>query len=408
MATTRHSTKTAGVRYKLHSSRRHGVNFDKYFSIRYRVDGKLKEEGLGWSSEGWSEKKAAAVLAELKGNITTSTGPRTLAEKRKIEDDRRGKIEQQELLRQQQAERAQDLVFNNVFSQYCEANSHKKSLRDEINYFKNWIGPTVGTKRLDEIILLDLERIRKRMTSAGNAARSIQYVKSIIRQTYHFAAEHKIFIGEIPTGHFLKKQKIDNRRQRYLSHEEATLLLEEIKKHSATTYHVSLLSLNSGMRFGEIAGLLWQHVHTDRKEILVVDAKNGESRAVYMTTAVVQMFTEMRRVAENELVFPATNGKRMERVSNIFAAAANHIGLNDGITDRRLKFVFHSLRHSCASWLVNSGVELPVIAKILGHKTLAMTMRYSHVNDRSVRNAMSLLDDQQQPVKKVVPLQRMS
>lgn len=404
MAITRHPTKTAGVRYKLHSSRRHGVNFDKYFSIRYRVDGKLKEEGLGWSSEGWSEKRAAAVLAELKANITTATGPRTLEEKRQIEGARRGEIVRQEQLEQQQAEHAQNLIFNNVFSQYCDTSRHKVSLVDEIVYQKTWIAPAIGEKRLDEIILLDLERIRRKMTAAGRAPRSIQYVKSIVRQIYHFAADHKIYSGEVPTVNFLKKQRLDNRRQRYLSHEEATLLLEEIRKHSVTTYRVSLLSLNSGMRFGEIAGLLWQHVDTDRKEILVVDAKNGESRSVYMTAAVMQMFLEMKRGAANELVFPATNGKRMERASNVFAAAVNHIGLNEGITDRRMKFVFHSLRHSCASWLVNSGVELPVIAKILGHKTLAMTMRYSHVNDRSVRNAMSLLDDQQQSAGKIVSI----
>ena len=414
MAITRHPTKTAGVRYKLHPTRRHGVNFDKYFSIRYRVDGKLKEEGLGWSSEGWSEKRAAAVLAELKANITTASGPRTLGEKRQIEGARRGEIERQEQLEQQQAENAQRLLLNNVFSQYCDASRHKVSLADEVVYYKTWIAPAIGGKRLDEIILLDLERIRRKMTAAGRAPRSIQYVKSIVRQIYHFAADHKIYSGEVPTVNFLKKQRLDNRRQRYLSHEEATLLLEEIRKHSLTTYRISLLSLNSGMRFGEIAGLLWQHVDTVRKEILVVNAKNGESRAVYMTAAVVQMFAEMERGAANELVFPAVQTesdkkqeiekKKMERVSNVFASAANQIGLNEGISDRRMKFVFHSLRHSCASWLVNSGVELPVIAKILGHKTLAMTMRYSHVNDRSVRNAMSLLDDQQQSAGKIVSL----
>ena len=72
MASKKLSTKTPGVRYKLHPSRRHGINFDKYFSIRDRVDGKLKEEGLGWASEGWTEKKAGAELAKLKENITTS------------------------------------------------------------------------------------------------------------------------------------------------------------------------------------------------------------------------------------------------------------------------------------------------------------------------------------------------
>mgnify|MGYP000860171294 CR=1 FL=1 len=62
MASKKIASKTPGLRYKFHPSRRHGINFDKYFSIRYRIDGRLKEEGLGWSSEGWTEKKAGAAL----------------------------------------------------------------------------------------------------------------------------------------------------------------------------------------------------------------------------------------------------------------------------------------------------------------------------------------------------------
>ena len=84
----------------------------------------------------------------------------------------------------------------------------------------------------------------------------------------------------------------------------------------------------------------------------------------------------------------------MIRISNTFTKAVNDLNLNEGITDRGMKVVFHTLRHSCASWLVNSGVELPVIAKILGHKSISMTMRYFHVNDVSVHNAMRLLDQQ--------------
>jgi len=64
------TTKTPGVRYRLHNTRKHGVSFDKYFAIRMYVDAKRIEQGLGWATEGWSEKKAAAVLAELKANKT--------------------------------------------------------------------------------------------------------------------------------------------------------------------------------------------------------------------------------------------------------------------------------------------------------------------------------------------------
>lgn len=396
-----------GLRFRLHETKTTGVGRSKrplrYYVSVYKWKGRTVTDVYGWEGEDFKkEDDIVAVALELRQNRRNHTPPFTLKEKLASQDATLAEIEAARVAEDERQQKEEGTRLNVVFAAYCDASQHKVSLVDEVVYYKTWIAPAIGEKRLDEIILLDLERIRRKMTAAGRAPRSIQYVKSIVRQIYHFAADHKIYSGEVPTVNFLKKQRLDNRRQRYLSHEEATLLLEEVRTHSISTYRVSLLSLNSGMRFGEIAGLLWQHVDTDRKEILVVDAKNGESRAVYMTAAVVQMFAEMKRGAANELVFPATNGKRMERVSNVFAAAANQIGLNEGITDRRMKFVFHSLRHSCASWLVNSGVELPVIAKILGHKTLAMTMRYSHVNDRSVRNAMSLLDDQQQPEGKIV------
>ncbi len=160
-------------------------------------------------------------------------------------------------------EEKRQLVLKNVLANYGDANVHKKSLKDEIKYFKNWIAPATGEKQLNEIILFDLERIRKKMTTAGKAPRSIQYVKSIIRQVYHHAAAQQIYSRDVPTANFLKKERNDNRRQRYLSPMEAEQLLEEVRKHSEKTYQISLLSLHTVIRFGEIAALLWQHVKTD-------------------------------------------------------------------------------------------------------------------------------------------------
>ena len=58
-------TKVQGVRYREHETRKHGLQPDKYFTIRYRVDGKEKEEGLGWASEGWTVARAADTIADL-------------------------------------------------------------------------------------------------------------------------------------------------------------------------------------------------------------------------------------------------------------------------------------------------------------------------------------------------------
>ena len=62
-------TSFPGVRYREHEKRKSGVRRDQYFTIRYKLAGKDREEGLGWASEGWSAKKAYARLSELKENL---------------------------------------------------------------------------------------------------------------------------------------------------------------------------------------------------------------------------------------------------------------------------------------------------------------------------------------------------
>ncbi len=396
-----------GLRYREHPQRAVGVGKYKrplrYYAAVYKWQGHVVTDAYGWEGEDFHDEDDIVETAlMLRKNRKAQAPPftlRELLEERKQAREAEAEQERQQRLKEEQE---QATVINHVFKQYCESHSHKVSLKEEISYYKNWIGPAIGGKRLDEVLLLDLERIRKKMTTASKAARSIQYVKAIVRQMYIYASIRGIYKGEPPTQHFLKKQKLDNKRQRYLSPDEAKALLEAIRPHSEQTHNICLLSLNTGMRFGEIAALLWQHVNMGSRSILIVDPKNGESRSAYMTDAVVQMFGSMERGKPSELVFPSTTGERMGKISNLFPKAIDQLGLNDGITDRRMKIVFHSLRHSCASWLVNAGVELPVIAKILGHKDLAMTARYSHVNDTSVRDAMRTLDQQQEKTEKAV------
>jgi integrase len=395
---------STGVRYRLHPTRKHGVGYDRYFTIRYKVGGKEKSEGLGWGSEGWSEKKAAAILSELKANATVGTGPRTLTEKRELQalsDAEKAQRERDETIRQ---EREHNSKLSVVYSQYRKIHSDKKNLSNEKCLYDKWIKPAIGEKLLDQIVLLDLERIRKRMEKAEKSPRTIQYVKSIVRQIYTFAAAHSLYSGDIPTRLFLKNKKFDNARKRYLTPEEAKTLLNELKKHSESLYRMALLSLNTAMRFGEIASLRWQHINLNNREILVVDPKNSETRSVFMTEEVANLFQSMKTGTPNGIIFPARHRRKPEvgtlpkiqkSVSNVFDEVVKDLGLNDGVTDRRMKVVFHTFRHTAASWLVNSGVGLPVIGKVLGHKSLKMTERYSHVSDDSVRNAMGLLDQKQ-------------
>ncbi|MFZ3115605.1 MAG: site-specific integrase [Syntrophales bacterium] len=82
-------TNFPGVRYREHPARKNGVKKDQYFTIRYKLTGKDREEGLGWASEDWTAAKAYDRLKELKANRKSGEGPQTLAEKRDIEGKRK-------------------------------------------------------------------------------------------------------------------------------------------------------------------------------------------------------------------------------------------------------------------------------------------------------------------------------
>jgi hypothetical protein len=72
-----------GVRYYKHNSRKHGVKFDQYFSVRFQVDGKTVEEGLGWASQGITAEKAYQTRCELKDAAKTGSGATSLKARRR-------------------------------------------------------------------------------------------------------------------------------------------------------------------------------------------------------------------------------------------------------------------------------------------------------------------------------------
>ena len=107
-----HKTKHPGVRYREHETRRHGIQKDRYFAIRYQVDGKRKHEGLGWTSNGWTAEKAAHELSALKKAHTLGEGPASLEEKRAIEKERKEKEKQEKARREKES-----ITFGEFFTE---------------------------------------------------------------------------------------------------------------------------------------------------------------------------------------------------------------------------------------------------------------------------------------------------
>ncbi len=234
---------------------------------------------------------------------------------------------------------------------------------------------------------LDLERIKKNMLQANKAQRTVQYVLAIIRQIYNYANDHHFYSGDNPSTK-VKRPKFDNRRSGFFSEEQASLLLKNLSSRSSDLHDMSLLSLRCGLRAGEISGLTWQDISIERETITIRDPKNNRNRIVPMMTAdVTDIFKKRKENSTNNLVFPDRNGKKRETVSNLFERAIKELGFNDGVEDRRQKLTFHSLRHTCASWLVMKGVPLYTVKEILGHRSITMTERYSHLTPDAFEGA---------------------
>ena len=178
------------------------------------------------------------------------------------------------------------------------------------------------------------------------------------------------------------KPKEPRGRVRFLSEDERTKLLDACRASgNSNLYPVVVLALSTGMRRGEIMSLTWDDVDTQRGRIVLLETKNNERRAVPLVghaLEVLQGHAKVRRLDTN-LLFP---GEKADKANKTYKpvdlrapwlAALKRAGVKN--------FRFHDLRHTAASYLAMNGASLAEIAEVLGHKTLQMVKRYSHISE---------------------------
>ena len=356
-----HSTEFQGVRYRKHPTRKHGIMNDHYFSIRYRVDGKRIEEGLGWASKGMTGKKAALQLAALQEAYRKGTGePVTLREKREVARTERQRQEKEGVTFKE--------YFENTFTPQAKIGKPRET-KQKKSHFRDWIEPVIGALPFTEIGVLELEKIKTNLLTTGRSPRTVQYVFSTIRRVWNDAKVKGIITEDCPTKK-IKLDRFDNKRARYFTHEEADQFLNDLRNRNQALWQIALISLHCGLRFGEIANLRRGDIDTRRKIIGIRDSKGGLSRYARMTEEVKNVFMTMGQGAREDLIFPTSNGKRLTDPSKVFKEVILEMGLNVDVTDRRQRLSFHSLRHTYASWLVDRGVGLYDVQKLLGHRTV--------------------------------------
>ncbi len=352
MSNKRSKTNYTGVFSREHESRRHKGKPDTCYDICYRLPGDRK---LIWEKAGWaSEKITAAIASSLRaerikqsrvGNLPTETAKLTL-----------------------------DEVFERFRVDYLEVS--RKHPGDAVSIYKNRIQPAFGHLPLPLITTAIVDALKKDL--AHLSAQSINHTITLLGQIFRQARTWGIYEGSIPTEN-VKVPQGDGRRMRFLTQAEAQTLLEALAARSPNLWHMALVSLYTGLRAGEVFALRWEHVNFTAGTITVMDGKGEQNRVVHMPDQVKNAMLALR--AENKgrpgmLVFPKFGEGTDERteIGSTFHIIVRDCKLNEGITDRRDRIVFHSLR-----LLAGAGRDSALHSAKTHGQTIAMTQRYAHL-----------------------------
>ena len=375
----RERTKYAGVYRRKSRERNFKGKPDVCFDFTYKLEGKKIWEKAGWLSEGYTEKLASNIRAERLRSI------------------RHG----EELPRQ----RKKAPFFKDAWNKYekwAEKNKTRGG-RDDVSLYRNYIEAPFADKRLDEISSFDLERLKvsllkREVISTKKDKRTlspatVKHTLVLIRQIYNKAVTWGMYKGPNPVRG-VKMPTLQNARDRFLSHEEVAKLLKALSGMRTPTLHdMALLSIHTGLRAGEIFNLRGYDLDFQNDMIRISNPKNQKKRHAYMTGAVKDMLTRRNPEKPEDFVFPDTNGNKMVAVSKQFREIVEQLGFNEGVTDRRQRVTFHTLRHTFASWLALQGESIITLKEMLGHESTAMTERYAHLIPNYKRRAAARLEN---------------
>lgn len=243
---------------------------------------------------------------------------------------------------------------------------------------------------LSEIRTLHIAKLKKSLEKKNLMPQTVYHVLSLLRTILRHALEMELYEGKLPT---FKMPKFDNKRQRFLTQREASILLAILKEHTPLWYDIALFALQTGMRASEIFELKKSHVSFENASITIFEPKNNTTRHVPINTISHEILSKRLPRDPDGLFFTQESGKPIKQAGRLFKRCVDLAGFNKGIADKRNHIVFHTLRHTFASWLIQRGTPLEVVGELLGHKTLAMTKRYAHLAPTQRVQAVNQLPD---------------
>ena len=289
--------------------------------------------------------------------------------------------------------------------------------------------PALLRRKLQEVTAWDVEKwrrqaLRKGLTTA-TTNRYLAYLKAMFQRAYEWD-----FLAQYPLTK-VKQNREDNSRVRYLDPEEERRLMDTLdareerirqERDSANVWRrergyeefadlrkvayvnhlkpMILLSLNTGLRRGELFSLQWQDVRLDVSSptltVRAQAAKSGKTRHIPLNRTALSVLKSWREqtMAEGLVFVSHKTGRRFDNCNKAWREVLAEAKIGN--------FRWHDMRHHFASRLVMAGADLYVVKELLGHSSIQMTERYAHLAPAVKAAAVALLDEDEHEA--VVPL----
>lgn len=271
---------------------------------------------------------------------------------------------------------------------YAATNNKPSEVQSKTAIFDRHLSPAFDALRLDQITREEIEKYKARKVKAGLSAKTINNHLTALRKCLAVAHEWGK-LPAIPRVQWLRTKEPD---MDFFSFDELEQLLAAAGREPYRT--MVLVGARTGLRVGELLGLRWCDVDrrgaklTIRQAIVrgkVTTPKNGKPRNVPLCASALAALHAHRHL-RGPLVFCNEDGAPITRnqAKGPLWIQCKRAGLRE--------VGWHTLRHTFASHLVMRGAPLRTVQELLGHSTIKMTMRYSHLSPDAHRQAVALLD----------------
>lgn len=349
----------------------HGIKYERLpngdgkYSVNIMVDGQRIHRVVGKESGGVTRTQAEDYIEKV--NTDARAGRLSLPKGRKLVV-RFGEAAESYLKRQEQ-EGGKDLKMKRM-----------RLRRNLVPFFKE--------KPLSEIKTFDIERFKKCRLDAGKKPGTVNRDLAALSHLFTMAEEWG-WLEHRPAK--IKRLKEDSGRINYLTVDQITRLLMAAE-HDEHQYILPFIKigLETSMRRMEILSIQIRNIDLAKRVIYIPQAKGGAREQPItgpLATFLKQMIEEVR--PDQRWLFPSDRSKlgHIVAIEKPFRRAVVNAGLDVK------EVVRHTLRHTCITHLVQSGVDLPTVQRISGHKSLSMVNRYSHQNGAHIQTAMNKLEE---------------